>query len=211
MIRLFVADDHAILREGLRELFALVDDITVVGEAMNGEQVLDAVRDGDFDLLLLDMNMPGINGVELLVRLRSQETRQPILVLSMHDEPQIVKRAIQAGADGYLTKDSDPDRLLAAVRKVAAGGCYIDPGVAERMALEITGKNNELIQQVLTERETAVLELLADGITSSEIGHRLHIATATVMVHRRNLMRKLDLHCVAELTKYAIRQGMIAA
>ncbi|MFA7279960.1 MAG: response regulator transcription factor [Sterolibacterium sp.] len=209
MIRLFVADDHSILRDGLKHLFALVDDIAVVGEAASGAQVLDAVRCGGFDLLLLDMNMPGISGVDLIFRICSHGKKLPILVLSMHNEPRIAKRALLSGAAGYLTKDCDPECLLAAIRKVANGGRYVDPLLAEQMAFETDGESREILHDRISEREVEVLALLAEGWNSAEIACRLHIATSTVEVHRRNLMRKLDMHSVAALTKYAIRQSLI--
>ena len=211
MIRLLMADDHGIVREGLKQLFNLIVDIEVAGEAVNGGQVLDAVRKGEFDLLLLDMTMPGINGVELIGRIRSQQPKLPILVLSMHNEPQIVKRALKAGADGYLTKDSDPERLIAAIRKVAGGGRYIDSAVAEQMAFEAThGNGAGPLHEQLSDREFEILKQLAKGLGVNEIAAMLSISNKTVSTHKARLMEKMDMKTNAELVRYALNNGLVA-
>lgn len=133
MIRLIIADDHAILRSGLKRIFALVTDMEVVGEAENGSEVLSQVQQVEVDLLLLDLNMPGIDGVELIQRVRAHRKGLPILILSMHNEPQVATRALHAGADGYITKDCETDVLLLAIRKVASGGQFIAPNLAEKI------------------------------------------------------------------------------
>ena len=139
MIRILLADDHAIVRDGIKQLFALVDDVGVVAEAVHGGEVMESLRQGDIDLLLLDMTMPGICGDDLIARVRSQHANLPILVFSMHNEPQIVQRALTAGANGYITKDSDPQTLFAAVHKVASGGRFVDSAIAEQSAFAIGG------------------------------------------------------------------------
>jgi len=133
MIRVLIADDHAIVRDGIKRLFSMVDDIHVVSEACDGGQVMDSVRNAKIDLVLLDISMPGISGVELINRIRMYDPKLPILVLSMHNESQIARRAIKSGANGYLTKDSDPEALLLAIHQVAAGGAvyYSPPGNAD--------------------------------------------------------------------------------
>jgi DNA-binding NarL/FixJ family response regulator len=133
MIRLLLADDHTIVRSGLRQIFALLPDVLVAGEAADGAQVLAQLQLAHYDLLLLDLNMPGICGADLIARVKAHQPKLPILVLSMHNEPHVVTRALQAGASGYLTKECEPDALLAAIRKVAAGGQYIAPDIAEKM------------------------------------------------------------------------------
>ena len=209
MPRLFIADDHTLVREGLKQLFAFADDMTVAGEAESGSQVLDAVRDGGFDLLLLDMTMPGISGVDLIARIRSQETKLPILVLSMHNEPQIVKRALKAGANGYLTKDSDPERLLAAIRKVANGGGYIDPAVAEQMAFDSAGGRREVLHERLSARELEVLRLLAKGLSVNQIADSFAVSNKTVSTHKARLMEKMGIRTNAELVRYAMTNGLV--
>ena len=209
MIRILMADDHGIVREGLKQLFALGQDIVVVGEAVNGGEVLAALRAGGIDLILLDMTMPGICGVNLITRLRSHDDCPPILVLSMHNEIQIAKRALAAGVAGYLTKDSDPATLMAAIRKVTSGGRFIDPGLAEKMVFE-SGRNAELPpHDVLSEREYDVLRLLVHGMGVNQIADELKISNKTVSTHKARLMQKMDFHNNAELVRYAVAHGLV--
>ncbi len=207
MIRLLMADDHAIVREGMKQLFGLTGDIEVVGEAVNGAQVLDAVRKGGFDVLLLDMTMPGINGVDLIGRIRAQQPKLPVLVLSMHNEPQIVKRAISAGAAGYLTKDIDPKQLLAAIRTVAEGGRYIDAAIASQLVFETTEGGPPHAR--LSDREFEILRLLARGQSVSEIAAMLSISDKTVSTHKARLMEKMGLKTRAELVRYSLTHGLL--
>lgn len=209
MIRILIADDHAIVREGLKQLFALCADVSVAGEAMNGTQVLEAARNTEIDLLLLDMTMPGISGVELITRVRAENASIPILVLSMHNEPQIARRALAAGASGYLTKDSDPEMLLAAIRKVASGGRFIDPGLAESMVFD-SGENGERPpHELLSEREFHILRLLVQGKSVNEIADELSISNKTVSTHKARLMQKLNFQNNAELVRYGIAHGLV--
>lgn len=153
MIRILLADDHGIVREGLKQLFASAQDMAVVGEAVSGDEVLHALRGGGIDLILLDMTMPGISGASLIARLRAHDACPPILVLSMHNELQIARRALAAGAGGYLTKDSDPMTLMSAIRKVAAGGRFIDPVLAEKMVFDADDPAERPPHARLSERE----------------------------------------------------------
>ena len=209
MIRLMIADDHAIVREGLKQLFALVADITVVGTAVNGGEVLEALHHNAVDLLLLDMTMPGISGVELITRVKAQNPAQKILVLSMHNEPQIARRALGAGAAGYLTKDSDPEVLLAAIRRVAAGGRYIDASLAEAMVFEVPDDRPQAPHEQLSEREMQILKLLVRGDSVNEIASALVISNKTVSTHKSRLMQKLGLGNNAELVRYGVEHALI--
>ena len=207
MIRLLLADDHHIVREGLKKLMALTPDIKVGGEAANGPQVLEAIQKTRFDLILLDLGMPGLNGLELIARIRPLVPRLPILVLSMSNEPQIVKRAVRAGAAGYLTKDCDPDRLFSAIRKTASGGHVIDPAIAEQFVFDPEygdGPQHEL----LTMREQEILRLIAKGISLKEIATMLAISSKTVSTHKARLTAKMGLKNNADLIRYALRHGM---
>ncbi|MCK9200505.1 MAG: response regulator transcription factor [Gallionella sp.] len=163
MIRLVMADDHPVVREITGYVLALAPDVELVGEAVNGEEVLNRVRDGQFDLLLLDMNMPGISGVELIERVKLCRATLPILVYTMHNDVQVAMRVIKAGASGLLTKDSDPEQLLAAIRKVSAGGKYLDPAVVEQIAMDFESSNLQLPQTSLADREMEVFRLLVEG------------------------------------------------
>jgi DNA-binding NarL/FixJ family response regulator len=208
-IRVLIADDHAIVRAGLRQLFALAPDIQVVGEADRGANVIEALREQAVDLLLLDMTMPGITGEDLIARLRAHHPQLPILVLSMHDEPQVALRALRAGAGGYLAKDKDAQTLLAAVRRVAGGGNFVDPTVAERMALEVSGLAPRRKHDQLSDRESQVLRLLASGLSVNEIAARLSISNKTVSTHKARLMERMGFASNAELVRYAVANGLV--
>lgn len=209
MIRILIADDHAIVRGGLKQLFALCSDLSVTGEAVNGAQVLEVLRKEEVDLLLLDMNMPGISGAELITRVRAERPSLPILVLSMHNEPQIARRALASGAAGYLTKDSDPETLLAAIRKVAAGGRFIDSGLAESMVFD-AGENGERPpHEQLSEREFHILRLLVRGKSVNDIADELSISNKTVSTHKARLMQKLGFQNNADLVRYGIEHHLV--
>lgn len=209
MIKLMIADDHAIVREGLKQLFSLYSDISVVGEATNGSDVLVNLRTQTIDLLLLDMTMPGISGVELITRIRAQNPTLPILVLSMHNVVQIAKRALSNGASGYLTKDSDPEVLLAAIRKVAGGGRFIDPDLAEAMVFDNVKTEPAEPHELLSEREYQILRLLVGGKSVNDIADELSISNKTVSTHKTRLMQKLSVNNNAELVRYGLDNGLI--
>jgi DNA-binding NarL/FixJ family response regulator len=209
MIRILLADDHGIVREGLKQLFAAARDMTVVGEAGSGDEVLQALRGGGIDLILLDMTMPGISGASLIARLRAHDACPPILVLSMHNELQIARRALAAGAGGYLTKDSDPSTLVGAIHKVAAGGRYIDPVLAEKMVFDADDPAERPPHERLSERELDILRLLVHGKGVNDIADELRISNNTVSTHKARLMQKMDLHTNAELVRYAVAHGLL--
>lgn len=208
MIRLLIADDHTLMREGLKQLFTLQEDIELVGEAVNGAQALERLRQGGVDLILLDMSMPGISGEDLVARVRGHYPELPILILSMHDQPQIAQRALRAGANGYLTKDGDPDTLLAAVRRVASGGRFIDPVIAESMAFETGINGGRPRHESLSDREFQVMRLLARGTSVNEIADMLAISSKTVSTHKARLMEKMEFASNADLVRYAILHGL---
>lgn len=206
-IRLLLADDHAIVREGLKRLLALDEGILVVGEAVNGGQVLEMAARSDIDVIMLDMSMPGLSGTDLIGRLRARDHGIPILVLTMHDEPQIAKRALRAGAAGYLTKDSDPEHLLEAIRRVAGGRRYILPALAEQMVFE---PDEEATLHVrLSDRELQILPMLARGVSLNDIADQLAISSKTVSTHKARLMQKMGFQCNAELIRYAMENGLL--
>lgn len=209
MIRLLVADDHAIVRGGLKQIVALSPDIRVVCEAANGAEVLQLVRNEKFDLLLLDMAMPGISGVDLIGRVKAERQFLPILVLSMHNESQIVTRAFKAGASGYVTKDSEPEKLLHAIRKVADGQKYIDPMLAEQIAFDIAFPEQRLPHALLSNREYEIFRLLAMGKSINDIARQLVISNKTVSTHKMHLMKKMGLSSVAAIVSYAIQHGLL--
>ena len=209
-LRILLADDHRIMREGLGQLFALMPDIEVVAEATSGAEVLEHLRQATVDLLLMDMSMPGISGDDLITRVRSHHPALPILVLSMHEEPQIAQRALKAGANGYLTKDQDSQTLLAAVRKVAGGGRFIDPRLAERMAFEVSGVTRRADHLGLSNREFEVLRLLAAGLRVGDIAQKLSLSDKTISTHKARMMEKMGFGSGAELVRYAVEHNLVS-
>ena len=210
VIRLLIADDHAIVREGLKQIFSLAADIEIAGEAASGAELLDVLEGRMADLLLLDMTMPGIHGAELVGRIRVRHPELPILVLSMHNSPQIVRRAIKAGASGYLSKDTVPEILIAAVRKIAAGGRFIDPVLAERMAFDVNESVKDLPHAYLSEREFQIMCLLVCGKGINEIADELAISNKTVSTHKANLMQKMGFKSNADMVSYGLTHGLLA-
>lgn len=207
MIRILIADDHAIMRGGLKQLIEFDTRLQVAAEAENGAQVLERLREGGFDLLLLDMSMPGLSSEDLISRVHTRYTNLPILVLSMHNEAQIAQRALRAGANGYLTKDHNPETLLAAIHKVAGGGRYLDPRIAEQLAFASSIPSDDASTQ-LTDREFQILRLLGQGMSVNQIADQLVISNKTVSTHKARLMEKMGFTCNAEIIKYAMAHGL---
>ncbi|KIV72347.1 response regulator [Metapseudomonas otitidis] len=209
MTRILIADDHAIMRGGLKQLIEFDARLQVAAEAENGAQVLEQLRTGEFDLLLLDMSMPGLSGEDLISRVHGRYPRLPILVLSMHNEAQIAQRALRAGASGYLTKDHNPETLLAAIHRVAGGGRYLDPRIAEQLAFASSSPTDDAAAQ-LSDREFQILRLLAQGLSVNQIADQLVISNKTVSTHKTRLMEKMGFTCNADIIKYAMTHGLTA-
>ncbi len=210
MIRLVLADDHAIVREGLKRIVGEAGDLQVVGEAADGGEVMQRVRELEFDLLVLDLSMPGRSGMELIKLVKAEKPRLRILVLSMHQETQYAVRAIKAGASGYLTKESAPAQLVQALHKIAGGGAYISAEVAEQLALgAMPGGNAASPHESLSHREFEVMRRLAAGESVTDIATALNLSVKTVSTHKANLMAKLGLHNPTELVRYALKHGLI--
>ncbi|MES2190985.1 MAG: response regulator transcription factor [Pseudomonadota bacterium] len=208
MIRIIVADDHSIVREGLKFFLSSVDGMMVVGEAANGDEVIRRVRELDVDVLILDLSMPGRDGIELIKLVCGEKNGLGILVLSMHKELQYAMRALRNGASGYLTKDDAMPHLEQAIRKVAAGGAFIGAEVAEQLALDRLHRSPFAPHETLSDREFAVLRLLLDGSSNVDIGKTLHLSAKTVSTHKANLMRKMSLQNDVELIRYALNHGL---
>ena len=208
MIRVVVADDHQILREGLRQLLQAGGDLAVVGEAADGHAVMEQVRALQFDVLLLDMSMPGKSGIELIKQVKAEKPKLRVLVLSMHEEKQYAVRAIKAGASGYVTKDSAGTQLVTAIRRVAGGGAFITAEVAEQLALGAMPDAEDTPHGRLSDREFEVLRLLVTGHTVTDIGARLNLSGKTVSTHKARLMEKLGIDNQADLVRYAMKHGL---
>ncbi len=207
-IRIVLADDHAIVREGLKRIVSDVADFQVVGEAADGTEVMQVVRASDFDVLLLDLSMPGRSGMELIKLVKAEKPRLRILVLSMHQEMQYAVRAIKSGASGYLTKESAAALLEQAIRKIAGGGAYISAEVAEQLALGAMPGSDAPPHQALSDREFEVFRLLVAGEAVSDIAAKLHLSVKTVSTHKSNLLQKLGLANQTELVRYALKHGL---
>ena len=211
MIRIVIADDHAIVREGLKRIVSASDDMELVGEAADGTEVMQRVRELSFDVLMLDLSMPGRSGMELIKLVHAEKPRLRILVLSMHQELQYAVRAIKSGASGYLTKESAPSLLEQAIRKLAGGGAFISAEVAEQLALGAMPGNETLPHESLSNREFEVFRLLVAGVSVTDIGLGLKLSVKTVSSHKANLMHKMGLQNQSELIRYALKHGLIDA
>ncbi len=210
IIRLMITDDHELVRAGLVQFLGSSPGIEVVAEASEGTELLEKLRTIRIDLLLLDMTMPGISGEDLIARIKSIYPNMHILVLSMHNESQVVLRAMKAGASGYLCKDCSPQTLLDAIRKVVATGKYLEPTMAERLAYASASTERDSIGSILSERELQVFRLIVEGKNIGEIARQLFISDKTASTHKCNIHSKLGLKSVAELVRYAIDHKLFA-
>lgn len=205
-----LADDHAIIRDGLRKILADTDDLVVAGEAANGLAMLELVRARDWSLLVLDISMPGRNGLELIKMVRSERPRLPILIFSMHPEEQYAVRAIRAGASGYLSKDGDTELLLPAMRRVVDGGLFISPRVAELLAGDVAPKAGTAVPHtLLSDREFAVFSHLVRGRGLTAIAGELSLSVKTVSTHKTHILAKMNLATQTDLVRYAIQHGLV--
>jgi DNA-binding NarL/FixJ family response regulator len=209
MTRIVVADDHTIVREGLKQTLAGQPDFQVVAEASDGHEVMKRVRELDFDVLLLDMSMPGKSGVELIKQVKAEKPKLRILVLTMHEEHQYAVRAIRAGASGYLTKEGASAQLVTALRKVASGGAYISAEVAEQLALNAMPDSQGPLHGTLSDREFQVFRMIAEGKSVSEIAERLNLSVKTVSTHKSNVLQKMNMSTTGELIRYALENNLV--
>ena len=226
-MKVLLADDHRIVREGLKSLLATQPDLEVVAEASDGREAVEMARDLSPDVVVMDVAMPQLNGIEATRQLAGDQSGLKIIALSMHSDRRFVSEALKAGASGYVLKDGAFDELISAIRSVVADRVYLSPRVAGvvvddyvrrlptrggKAALEPAPEDHDSnrrgVFDTLTPREREVLQLMAEGYATKEVAHRLHVSVKTVETHRRQLMEKLDMHSVAELTKYAIREGL---
>lgn len=209
MTRILIVDDHAIVRAGVRQTLALCVDFEVVAEAADGWDALKSVRERPCELVLLDMSLPGPSGVELIRRIRQERSDLPILAFTMHSEVQLATKAMKAGASGYVTKGCDPETLIMAIKKIAAGGKYIEPSLAEEMFLGFSLSGDKQSHELLSQRETQIFLKLASGNTINEIALELSLSTKTVSSHKARLMQKLKVENNAQMIRYAMQHGLI--
>jgi two-component system, NarL family, invasion response regulator UvrY len=209
MIKILIADDHAIVRAGLKQIVADTSDMVVAGEAVDGQEVLDQVRKEDWDLILLDISMPGRGGIDTLKELKVEKPKLPVLVLSMYPEEQYAIRALKAGASGYLTKESAPEELIEAIRKVSQGGKYISMSLAENLAFHVGTNSEKPLHETLSNREYQVMLMIASGKTVKKIANDLSLSVKTISTHRVRALRKMGMKNNAEITYYAIKHELV--
>ncbi|MCG3111831.1 MAG: response regulator transcription factor [Candidatus Manganitrophus sp.] len=209
MIKILIADDHAIVRRGLKQILTETADMVVAGEAHNGQELLEKMRSDQWDVIVLDISMPGRGGLDILKQLKSERPKLPVLMLTIHPEDQYAVRVLRAGASGYLTKESAPDHLVEAIRKVARGGKYISPHLAERLAFNLESISERPLHEALSDREFQVLRLIASGKTVKEIGEELSLSVKTISTYRTRILEKMKMKNNAEMTHYAIQQKLV--
>jgi two-component system invasion response regulator UvrY len=209
LIRILIADDHAILRRGLKEILLREFGSVEWGEAGDAQQVLSQVQKRDWNVLILDVTMPGRSGLDILKDLKGLRPKLPVLVLSVHPEAQLGKRALKAGASGYMNKESAPEELIKAVRKLLAGGVYVSPGLAEVLALDLGPREDQALHERLSDRELEVLRMIGSGKAISQIAVALHLSVTTVSTYRARILEKMKLKNTAELIHYALRNKLV--
>jgi len=208
-VRLLIADDHAVVRQGIRQILADAPELEIVAEASNGLEALELMRSTGVDVVILDLSMPGLSGLETVKKIKQDCPRVPILVLSMHPEEQYAVRVMRAGAAGYLTKDSAPEELVAAVRSIAGGHKYVTSTLAEQLALELERGSERSPHEALSDREYQVMLLMAEGLRGQDIAERLTLSVKTVSTYRARLLHKMNMSTNAELIRYALREGLV--
>jgi DNA-binding NarL/FixJ family response regulator len=211
MIRLLIADDHNVVRQGLKQILADYADMVVDAEATNGTEVIHYIRRQAFDVLILDMSMPGRSGIELIKQIKLEKPRLPILIFSVHEELQYAVRSLKAGAAGYLTKNGEAKELTLAIRKLAADGLYFTPTVLEKLAEEAVSPKNGLPHERLTDREFQIFEMLVTGKTVTDIANDLCLSVKTVSTHKHHILEKMGLANCAELICYALANNLGSA
>jgi DNA-binding NarL/FixJ family response regulator len=209
MISILVADDHAIVREGLKQILARTPDLVVGGEARNSQDVMRLIRERGWDLLLMDMSMPGRSGIDLIKQVKAEKPKLPILVLSMHQEHQYAVRAIRAGASGYLNKDSASELLVSAIRKVVGGGVFVSETAAELLARETMRGADAPPHTLLSDREFQVFSMIVQGKTVTDIAAELSLSVKTVSTHKTHVLEKMKLANQAELVRYALAHQLL--
>jgi DNA-binding NarL/FixJ family response regulator len=209
MIKVFIVDDHPIVREGLKQILRESPDIAVAGETGNSQEALSLTLEHNFDVMLLDISMPGRSGLDILSQIKSLKPGMNVLILSAYPEEQYAVRALRSSADGYLTKASAPDELITAIRKVSHGGKYVSAALGEKLAFDLAEDAAKPLHASLSDREYQVLCMIASGKTVKEIGETLSLSIKTISTYRRRILEKMQMKNNAQITHYAIQQGLV--
>ncbi len=209
MIKILIADDHAIVREGLKQIISETPDMTIADEAIDGHEVLNKALRNDYDVVVLDITMPGINGLDVLKQIKAQKPKLPILVLSVHPEEQYAVRVLRAGASGYLTKESVPDELIAAIRKAYDGGKYVSSSLAEKLAFDLEVEREKPLHETLSDREYQVMINIAQGKKVKDIAEELFLSEKTISTYRSRILEKMGMEKNEELVRYALNNHLI--
>jgi two-component system invasion response regulator UvrY len=209
MIKILVADDHAVVREGVKQILSEIPDMVVAAEASSAQEVLNKVWENNYDVVLLDISMPGRGGLDVLKQLKDEKPGLPVLILSIYPEEQYAVRALKAGASGYLTKESAPDELIAAIRKISQGRKYVSASLAEKLAFDMEIGAEKLPHEMLSDREYQVMCMIAKGKTIKEIAGELSLSVKTISTHRSRIMDKMRMKSNAELIHYAIKNSLV--
>ena len=208
-MNILIADDHPVVRQGLRQMLASETDLNVVGEARNGHEVVEISKRVEWDVAVLDYNMPGRTGLELVKELKQRHPGRPVLILSMYPEERYALRALKAGAAGYITKESASGELVNAIRKVAKGGRYVSTSLGERLAQELAGDSERPVHERLSDREYQIMWMIASGKTVGEVAEQLFLSPNTVSTYRARILRKMNMKSNAELMHYAIAHHLV--
>ena len=210
MIKIIIADDHPIVRAGMKQVISEASDLMVADEASDGHKLLSKIREENFDVVILDISMPHMDGLDVLKQLKIEKPKLPVIVLSIHPEDQYALRVLKAGASGYVTKASAPDELIGAIRKVFRGGKYISPAIAEKLAFQLDANFEGMPHEALSDREYQVLCMLASGKTATEIADELALSVKTVSTYRSRILEKMDMKNNAELIHYAVQNKLVS-
>ncbi len=209
MIKILVADDHAVVREGLKQIISEVSDMIVADEVTNGLDAIKKASEKVYDIVLLDIAMPGKNGLDVLKTLKSKNPKLPVLMLSVHPEEQYAIRALRAGASGYLTKESAPEELIRAIRKISRGGKYLSASLAEKLVIELEDNEQRPCHKLLSDREYQVMCMFASGKTTKEIAEELSLSTQTVSTYKSRILHKMKMNTMADVIRYALKFGLV--
>ncbi len=209
MINIFIADDHALIREGIKKILSTVSDIKLVGETADPYEISEQLGKVNCDILILDLSMPGKDGLDVLKEIKNFSPEIKILIMTMLPEDQFAKRTLKAGASGYLTKESAPDELITAIRRIAAGRKYVSQNLAEKLAQDLEDNSDKPVQDLLSDREFQILKMMASGKSQTDIADELSISVSTVNTYRSRILEKLDLRTTADLIHFAYQNKLI--